>query len=166
MSLKTTGGKLSMQKVFMGWRVMAIVPLLVGSNLVSGCALGGNSCQDLAKKASSMMVRVGGIEEITSKTDIAAQSLTKTRLEGDPKGESGVVIPTMATAIQEIESLSISDADLKTKQQDYVSKLKTLQTAMTDWQDPVKQVAARKVISDTAPAVNKLSQELATGCTP
>ncbi len=166
MGLKIARGKSRMQKVLIGWRAMAIVPLLVGSNLVSGCGLGGNSCQDLAKKASSMLVRVGGIDEITSTTDIAAQVLTKTRLEGDPQGESGVVIPTMATAIQEIEALSISDADLKTKQQNYVSKLKTLQTAMTDWQDPSKQAAARKVISETAPEVNKLSQELATGCTP
>ena len=113
-----------------------------------------------------MLVRVGGINEITSKSDVAAQVLTKTRLEGDPQGSSGTAIPTMATAIQEIESLSISDADLKTKQQNYVSKLKTLQTAMTDWQDSNKQVAARKVISETAPEVEKMTKDLMGSCTP
>lgn len=165
MSLNITEAKLYMPKISLAWKSIAIAFLLVGSNLVTGCA-GGNSCQDLAKKASSMLVRVGGIDEITSKSDIAAVSLTKTRLEGDPQGESGVVIPSMATAIQEIESLSISDAALKTKQQNYVDKLKTLQTAMTDWQDPSKKVAARKVISEIAPEVNALSKELMSGCTP
>ena len=155
-----------MQKILMGCRSMTIITLVMASSLFSSCAFLGNSCQDLAKKASSMLVRVGGINEITSKSDIAAQALTKTRLEGDPQGSSGTVIPSMATAIQEIEALSISDANLKTKQQNYVSKLKTLQAAMTDWQDSSKRVAASKVISETAPEVEKMTKDLMGSCTP
>ncbi len=141
-------------------RMVAIAPLLLISSLVGGC---GNSCQDLSKKSASMLVKVGGIEE-TAKSDIAV--VMDVRLDGDPKGENGVVIPSLATAIQEIEALNISDANLKSKQQDYVSNLKILQKAMTDWRDPSKRVEARKVIAEVGPKVEKSSKELMGACTP
>jgi flagellar biosynthesis GTPase FlhF len=138
-------------------RWMTIASLLT-VGLIS-CSDPSAQCQQLSKKAISTDGRVTGIQSaMGSDAGVLA-------IQGQLKGNAELGVASFEKTIQEVESLSISDPDVKGLQTRYVANLQEIFQAAKDLADPAKQKAARQIIAQKVPESKQIYKEIRDTCT-
>jgi hypothetical protein len=146
------------------FRSMAIATTLLLTIGMGGCSNPVAECNQLKDKAG---VAIGSVIAL----GVAAKSPVNTATDAtiEIAVQKGTVTdqPALETAIKDIESVSVSNAEAKDLQTRYVAALKDLHQAALDWKDPAKQKAAMATLKQKAPEAQALHVKIAgLSCSP